>query len=327
MKPFLLYAGTILVLYFGLAVLLVVMNPGPGREGAVAMGGVSVLVMGAMVAAGLSVLGGAVMLLWAHFIAKSPKVSWVGVAFAGFILAGLAAVVAKRLLEPSHAEKQAARRAEELRTAIEKHDVKLFSWVVFERLREGAADGAEGLITAGPFTEEEFIQHQLATTTILTPEQRELLMRLGGRHEDFLAKLPYRLRVRYRSYERFCVGDLMGLDESGNAFFYAFRSFHELGATPEQQSPESTAPMFKAASELSADIRSLVSPMFLLLTLPYLEVFPTAWDVGLDDDEKALRRSALVLLRQRGMELNAEEKQDAEIKAALRAAGLSELLE
>ncbi|RKG69851.1 hypothetical protein D7V80_07400 [Corallococcus sp. CA054B] len=119
----------------------------------------------------------------------------------------------------------------------------------------------------------------------------------------------------------------MGLDESGNAFFFAFRSFHGLGGTPQQAAPESTAPVFKAASELSADIRSFVSPMFLLLTVSYLEVFPRVGQLGINDEQKALRRSALILLRRRGMELNAEEKKDAEIQAALRAAGLSELLE
>lgn len=328
MKPFLLYAGTILVLYFGLAAVLVVTNPGPGRDGAVAMGVASVLIVGAMVAAGLIAVGGALMLLWEHFIAKNPKVSWVGVAFAGVILAGLAVAVAKRQLEPSYAEKQAAQRVEELRTAIETHDLKLFSWLVFERLRQGKVDEAEGLIAAGPFTEEEFIQHQLAFNTMLNPEERELLSRLAKRHTDFIAKLPYRSRVAYRSYEVAGGGDPLWLDDTGSALFYAFKEFHDLGGTPEQQAPESSAPVFKAASELSANIRATdASPLYLLLTIPYLNVFRADGKDDLDDDAKARRRSALHLLRQRGLELNAEEKQDPDLRAALRASDLFKLLE
>ncbi|CAM4161739.1 hypothetical protein [Corallococcus exiguus] len=327
MKAFLFFAGSVLALYVGMLVVVLANSQGPYLDAFFVMGFGYIAVVGGVVAAGVIALGGALMLLWQHFIAKNPKVSGAGVVFACIILAVAAGLVVKKVLEPSFAEELAAQRAIALRYAIEHHDVQVFTWAVLDRLQDRNAAEAERFIAASPFTEEEVIQYQLATYTGMDPRQCLFLARLGGRHEDFLAKLPYRLRVRYRSYERFCVGDLMGLDQSGEAFFYAFRSFHDLGATPEQQAPESTAPVFKAASELSADIRSRVSPMFLLLTLPYLEVFRTAGQMGLNDKDKALRRSSLVLLRQQGMELNAEEKQDAELQAALRAANLAELLE
>ncbi|NRD46836.1 hypothetical protein [Corallococcus exiguus] len=327
MKPFLFFAGSVLALYVGMLVVVLADSQGPYLDAFFVMGFGYIVVFGGVVAAGVIALGGALMLLWQHFIAKNPKVSGAGVVFACIILAVAAGLAVKKVLEPSFEEQQSVRRAEELRDAIEHHDVQVFSWAVLDRLRDRNAAEAERFIAASPFTEEEVIQYQLATYTGMDPRQCLFLARLGGRHEDFLAKLPYRLRVRYRSYERFCVGDLMGLDQSGLDFYYAFGSFHDLGATPEQQAPERTAPVFKAASELSADIRSRVSPMFLLLTLPYLEVFRPAGQSDLDGDEKARRRSALVLLRQRGMVLNAEEKQDAELQVSLRAAGLPELLE
>ncbi|WP_223646060.1 hypothetical protein [Corallococcus sp. EGB] len=327
MKRFLLFAGSVIALYLGMLGLLLATAPEHDREGAFAMGFGFILVVGAMVTVGVIALGGALMLLWERFVAKNPKVSRAGVAFAGIILAALSVVVAARSLEPSTQEKRAAQRANELRTAIERHDVKRFSWAVFDRVREGDVDEAERLIAAGPFTEEELLRYQLETDRRVNPEQRQFLVRLGGRHRDFLAKLPYRLRARYRGYERFGNGDLLWLDESGQAFFQAFQSFHLLGDTPEQRAPESTAPVFRSVNELSANIRSSASPMYLLLTIPYLKVFQTADASGLDGDEKARRRSALVLLRQRGLELNAEEKQDPELQAALRASDLSELLE
>ncbi|MHA7631512.1 hypothetical protein [Corallococcus sp. M7] len=328
MKRFLLFAASVIAIYLGVLGLVLMTAPRHDQDGAFAMGFGFVLVMGAMVSAGVIALGGALMLLWQHFIAKNPKVSRAGVVFAGVILAGLAVVGVKQLLEPSYEEKQAVRRANEVRTAIATHDVELFSRVLHERLREGNVDEAEDLLAAGPFTEQEVLQQQLASSIALDPEQREFLARLGGRHADFIAKLPYRLRARYRGYERLGTGDMLWGDESGSALFFAFQPFHELGNTPAQRDPESSAPVFKAASQLSANIQATgASPLYMLVTIPYLQVFRSAEQSELDDDAKERRRSALVLLRQRGMELNAEEKQDAELQAALRSSGLSELLE
>ncbi|RKG69850.1 hypothetical protein D7V80_07395 [Corallococcus sp. CA054B] len=195
MKPFLFFAGSVLALYVGNLVVMLVTTE-VERDGFFAMGFGYLAIVGGVVSAGVIALGGALMLLWQRFIAKNPKVSRAGVVFACIILALAVAtgLAVKKILEPSATEDLAAQRARALRDAIEHHDVQVFTWAVLDRLQDRNATEAERFIAASPFTEEEVLQYQLATYTGMDPRQCLFLARLGGRHEDFLAKLPYRLR-------------------------------------------------------------------------------------------------------------------------------------
>jgi hypothetical protein len=328
MKIFFIYAGVILALYLGVLVWLLSHFPEHDREGAHAMGFGVVLASGALVSAVLIALGGASMLLWHHFVTKSPRVGVSGVLLAVVVMGILFFLGVQRLLAPSYAEQEATWQAERLADIRQKNDIARFPPFIFELARLGKDDEIARLFAAGPFTKQDFLRQVLGTTDSLDDDKRLFFMKLASAHEADIQTWPYRLRSRYKSIQLFEGETALGSDESGSAFFSAFLEFQDVSSNPEVlRQPKHLEPVLKAARRLHADILGCGTPLFHLLTLPSLQVFQPPHGQDLLEGDQERRKSTLVVLKENGLELSAEEKQDAELQDALRAAGLGALLE
>ncbi|MBN8467703.1 hypothetical protein JYJ95_14380 [Corallococcus exiguus] len=330
-KHFLRFSGGIIaVLLLVFVVMFLVGGSGAGGSGGVAMGLAAIFVIGTAVAAGVILLVGAGMLLWSSFTAKDRRVRLGLRAAAAVIVGGMLFAGISYKLEPTYEEKRAAEEARELREALQNRDIQAFTRFVRNKFQRREGDEARSLLAAGHFPDEDYLRQLLAEYDYLPPEQLDHLRELGGRHEDFIATLPYRSRMRYRCYKQFSKGDPLGVDSSGHELWLAYGSFQAMGYREEerQRSPEGAQGVSQAVERLSADSRSLASPLFLLLNEYLMKVYPTSPQHAPSDTEKQERNTALRLLRERGiLALNAEEKQDAELQAVLRAAGLAEFLE